>query len=44
MNGAEALAAFNYEPVEFVLHWLDEAAKDPAWKGREEADRQGSLF
>ncbi|WP_299555984.1 hypothetical protein [uncultured Tateyamaria sp.] len=44
MNGAEALAAFNNDPVEFVLHWLDEAAKDPAWKRREEADRQGSLF
>jgi hypothetical protein len=44
MNGAEALAAFNYDPVEFVLYWLDEAAKDPAWKRREEADRQGSLF
>lgn len=44
MNGAEALAAFNHDPVEFVLHWLDEAAKDPAWKRREEADRQGSLF
>ena len=44
MNGAEALAEFNYDPVEFVLFWLDEAAKDPAWKRREEADRQGSLF
>lgn len=44
MNGAEALAAFNYDPVEFVLHWFEEAANDPAWKRREEADRQGSLF
>jgi hypothetical protein len=44
MNGAEALAEFSYDPVEFVLHWLEEAAQDPAWKRREEADRQGSLF
>jgi hypothetical protein len=44
MNGAEALAEFNYDPIEFVLSWLDEAAKDPSWKRRDEADRQGNLF
>ncbi len=44
MNGSEALAEFNHDPVEFVLWWLEEAAKDPNWKRREEADRQGSLF
>jgi len=44
MNGADALAVFNHDPVKFVLHWLDEAAKNSAWKRREEADRHGSLF
>lgn len=44
MNGAEALTAFNYDPVEFVLAWLDEAAEDPAWKRRAEAVRQRTLF
>ncbi|MBV1864925.1 MAG: hypothetical protein KUG74_10870 [Rhodobacteraceae bacterium] len=44
MNGAEALAQFNYDPVEFVLWWLEDAAKDPKWKRHEEAARQYSLF
>ena len=44
MNGDEALAEFDNDPVAFVLWWLDEAAKDPLWKRKEEDDRQGSLF
>ena len=44
MNGAEALAEFDNDPVAFVLWWLDEAAKDPSWKHKEEDDRQGLLF
>lgn len=44
MSGAEALAEFNHDPVEFVRWWLDEAAKDPAWQRRENDDRQGNLF
>lgn len=31
-------------PVAFVLAWLDHAARDPAWKEREAAGRQLSLF
>lgn len=31
-------------PVAFVLTALDEAAEDPAWKEREAAARQYSLF
>jgi phage head maturation protease len=44
MNGAEALAEFENDPVAFVMWWLDEAAQDPTWKRKEEEDRQGSLF
>jgi len=44
MNGDEALAEFDNDPVAFVLWWLDEAAKDPLWKRKAEDDRQGSLF
>jgi len=44
MNGAEALAEFDHDPVVFVLWWLDEAAKEPIWTRKEEEDRQGSLF
>ena len=44
MNGAEALAEFDNDPVTFVLWWLDEAAKDPRWKRKEVDNRQGSLF
>lgn len=44
LNGAEALAEFDHDPVAFVLWWLDEAAKDPSWQRREFEDRQGSLF
>ena len=44
INGANALAEFNNDPVEFVLWWLDEAAKASSWTQREEDDRQGSLF
>lgn len=44
MNGAEALAEFDNDPVAFVLWWLEEAAKDPSWKRKEEEARQGSLF
>lgn len=44
LNGAEALAEFDHDPVAFVLWWLDEAAKDPGWPQREFEDRQRSLF
>lgn len=44
MNGAEALEEFGNDPVAFVLWWLDETAKDPVWKRKEEDGRQGSLF
>lgn len=44
MNGTYALAEFDNDPVAFVLWWLDEAAKDPNWKRKEEDDRQGLLF
>lgn len=44
LNGADALAEFEHDPVAFVLWWLDEAAKDPSWQQREFEDRQGSLF
>jgi len=44
MNGAEALTEFDNDPVAFVLWWLDEEAKNLAWKRKDEADRQGSLF
>lgn len=44
MNGAEALAEFDNDPVAFVLWWLEETAKDPSWKRKEEEARQGSLF
>ncbi len=44
LNGADALAKFDHDPVAFVLWWLDEAAKDPGWLQREFDDRQGSLF
>jgi len=44
LNGADALAEFEHDPVAFVLWWMDEAAKDPSWQRREFEDRQGSLF
>ncbi|WP_323772155.1 hypothetical protein [Antarctobacter sp.] len=44
LNGADALAEFDHDPVAFVFWWLDEAAKDPSWTRMEEDDRQGSLF
>lgn len=44
MNGADALAEFNNDPVAFVLFWLDEAANDKAWLAKVEAARQYSLF
>lgn len=44
MNGAEALTEFENDPVAFVLWWLNEAAKSPEWRAKEEADRQLSFF
>lgn len=44
MNGAEALAEFNNDPVEFVLWWLELAAKSEEWLAKVEAGRQYSLF
>jgi hypothetical protein len=31
-------------PVSYVLAWLDHAAEDPAWKARQAAARQLTLF
>ena len=44
MNGAEALADFENDPIAFILWWLDEAAKAPEWRAKQEADRQLSFF
>jgi len=44
MNGAEALTEFENDPVAFVLWWLDETAKAPEWRAKQEADRQLSFF
>jgi ribosomal protein S27AE len=44
LHGETALAEFDDDPVAFMVWLLDEAAKDPEWKGRELEDRQGSLF
>lgn len=40
LNGDDALAGFDNDPVTFVLAWLDEAARSPEWQ----AGRQLSLF
>ncbi|RUS60939.1 hypothetical protein EGN72_07125 [Pseudorhodobacter sp. E13] len=44
MNGAEALVEFENDPVAFILWWLDEAAKAPEWRAKQNADRQLSFF
>jgi len=44
LNGAEALAEFDHDPVAFVLWWLDDAAQSKEWQAQVEASRQGSLF
>jgi hypothetical protein len=44
MNGADALAEFDNDPVEFVHCWLDEAAKSKKWLAYIEAARQYPLF
>lgn len=44
LNGDEALAEFNMDPAQYVLWWLDEAAKSKEWKAQVEAARQPSLF
>lgn len=44
LNGAEALAEFDMDPVQYVLWWLNEAAKSKGWRAQVEAARQLSLF
>ncbi len=44
MNGEDALAEFDGDPVAFVVWWLDEAAKSAEWKRTVEEARQLSLF
>ncbi len=44
MNGEQALAEFDNDPVAFVLCWLDEAAKSKEWQDQVDAARQFSLF
>ena len=44
LNGTEALADFNHDPVRFVLAWLDTAAESKTWQDYEKQSRQGSLF
>ncbi len=44
MNGAEALAEFDDDPVAFVLWMLDGAGQNKEWLAQVEADRQYSLF
>jgi len=44
MNGADALAEFDDDPMKFTLSWLDEAAKSKEWLDYVEASRQYSLF
>lgn len=44
LNGADALAEFNHDPVAYVLAWLDEAAKCKKWLAQVEAARQYPLF
>lgn len=44
LNGAEALAAFDGDPVRFVLAWLDSEAESKAWQDYDNQSRQGLLF
>lgn len=44
MNGADAMAEFDNDPVKFVHCWLDEAANSKEWRKQVEAARQLSLF
>ncbi|MBY6117491.1 hypothetical protein KUW09_25075 [Mameliella alba] len=34
----------DFDPLAYVSAWLEDAAKDPAWRAQQELDRQGCLF
>ena len=44
LNGAEALAEFDSDPVRYVLAWLETASGSQSWQDHENESRQGSLF
>ena len=44
MNGTDALADYDNDPVAFVLAWMDGATKSKAWLDHVERSRQPDLF